>query len=102
MTQFQNFSAKNVRSQSSYSSPVLSELSPETTEALARLLDTLSPNQDRRLAEDLLRAAAVMIADHPATLDLKIAANAVLEMRDAYNMFAPYREHRKVTIFGSA
>ncbi len=43
-----------------------------------------------------------MIADHTATLDLKIAASAVMEMRDAYDMFAPYRGRRKVTIFGSA
>ena len=43
-----------------------------------------------------------MIADDPATLDLKIAAAAVYEMRHAYAMFAPYRGRRKATIFGSA
>jgi hypothetical protein len=66
------------------------------------LLDVLGPTHDRRLAEELLTASAGMIADHPATLDLKIAASAVVEMRDAYGMFAPYRGRKKVTIFGSA
>ena len=78
------------------------ELTPEVSAAVQQLLDVLAPEHDRHLAEDLLEAAAGMIADHPATLDLKIAASAVMEMRDAYDMFAPYRGRRKVTIFGSA
>ncbi|MEO6123015.1 MAG: TIGR00730 family Rossman fold protein [Ilumatobacteraceae bacterium] len=78
------------------------ELSPEVAAAVEQLLATLAPNRDRRLAKDLLSAAAGMIADVPDTLDLKIAASAVIEMRDAYAMFAPYRDRRKVTIFGSA
>ncbi len=35
-------------------------------------------------------------------LDLKIANAALAEMRDAYLTFGPYRNVRKVTIFGSA
>ncbi|MCU1399680.1 MAG: hypothetical protein JWN62_2789 [Acidimicrobiales bacterium] len=78
------------------------DLSAEVSAAVQQLLDVLAPASDRRLAEELLRASAGMIADHPATLDLKIAASAVVEMRDAYDVFAPYRGRRKVTIFGSA
>ncbi len=77
-------------------------LSPQVATAVEQLLDVLAPTRDRRLAADLLRAAAGMIADQPAKLDLKIAASAVVEMRDAYSMFAPYRGRRKATIFGSA
>jgi len=71
-------------------------------EAVQQLLDVLSPAHDRKLAAELLTAAAGMIANDTATLDLKIAASAVAEMRDAYEVFAPYRGRRKVTIFGSA
>ena len=78
------------------------ELSPEIAAAVDQLLAVIAPTQNRRLAKDLLTAAAGMISDRPATLDLKIAASAVIEMRDAYDMFAPYRGRRKVTIFGSA
>ncbi len=35
-------------------------------------------------------------------MDLKIATAALAEMRDAYAVFAPYRDERKVSIFGSA
>ena len=78
------------------------ELSADVAEAVQHLLDVLAPAHDRKLAADLLTAAAGMVADRPATLDLKIAASAVDEMRDAYAVFAPYRGRRKVTIFGSA
>ncbi|MCU1396259.1 MAG: hypothetical protein JWM34_4687 [Ilumatobacteraceae bacterium] len=77
-------------------------LSADVAAAVQHLLDVLGPAADRRLAADLLTASAGMIADHPATLDLKIAASAVMEMRDAYDVFAPYHDRRKVTIFGSA
>jgi uncharacterized protein (TIGR00730 family) len=43
-----------------------------------------------------------LIGDEPDTLDLKIASAAVSEMRDAFAMFAPYKEVPKVSIFGSA
>ena len=58
--------------------------------------------RDQRLAEELLATAAALIADRPATLDLKIATAAMQEMREAFAMFAPYRDAPKVTVFGSA
>ncbi|HEY4331604.1 MAG TPA: TIGR00730 family Rossman fold protein [Ilumatobacteraceae bacterium] len=78
------------------------ELTPEIAGAIEHVLDALAPAHDRRFARDLLHAAAGMIADRPTTLDLKIASSALAEMREAYDMFAPFRERRKVTIFGSA
>ena len=35
-------------------------------------------------------------------LDLKLARAALGEMAEAFQMFAPYRDVRKVTVFGSA
>ncbi|HRE03849.1 MAG TPA: Rossman fold protein, TIGR00730 family, partial [Ilumatobacteraceae bacterium] len=80
----------------------MTELTPEVQAAVEQLLAVLAPQRDKRLATELISAAAGMIADRPATLDLKIATSAVMEMREAYEMFAPYRDRRKVTIFGSA
>lgn len=54
------------------------------------------------LARTLVVEALGLIADDPATLDLKIATAALAEMRDAFAMFAPHRSRPKVTIFGSA
>jgi uncharacterized protein (TIGR00730 family) len=66
------------------------------------LLTELGITRDLRLAEELLAEAIGMVADRPHRLDLKIAAAAVTEMRDAFRVFEPYRDVPKVTIFGSA
>jgi hypothetical protein len=69
---------------------------------LAELADHLGVQRDRRLVDELLANAAGLALDAPDTLDLKIATAALREMRDAFRMFAPYRDARKVSIFGSA
>ena len=66
------------------------------------LVDELGVTTDKRLAEELVAETLGLLLDHPSTLDVKIAAAAISEMRDAYVMFAPYRDIDKVTIFGSA
>jgi uncharacterized protein (TIGR00730 family) len=43
-----------------------------------------------------------VFADRASRLDLKIAAAALQEMREAFQLFAPYHDVPKVTIFGSA
>lgn len=66
------------------------------------MTDSSASRQRQRLGEDLHAAVAALIADQPAMLDLKIATAALEEMREAFAMFAPYREIPKVTVFGSA
>ncbi len=65
-------------------------------------LADLAPTVDRRFAEQLLGSAIGLIGDDPDPLDLKIAAAAMTEMREAFAVFAPYRDVPKVTVFGSA
>jgi uncharacterized protein (TIGR00730 family) len=70
---------------------------------VAELLDEVGPvDVDRRVAHTLLVESLGLLADEPSSLDLKIATAALAEMRDAFAMFQPYRQQRKVTIFGSA
>ena len=57
---------------------------------------------DRRMFERLLSSAGSMFAGSASSLDVKIASSALEEMTRAFEMFAPYRDTRKVTIFGSA
>jgi uncharacterized protein (TIGR00730 family) len=73
-----------------------------TTPAIAELLDSLDLGRNRRLAEHLLESAISLLNDKPNILDLKIASAALEEMREAFKMFAPFRDIPKVTIFGSA
>lgn len=71
-------------------------------ELFAELLATVPPGANRRHSQQLLRAAVDLVAQRPATLDLKIAAAALEEMGDAFAMFAGSVGVPKVTIFGSA
>lgn len=69
---------------------------------VAGVLQELDVSQDERISERFVTEALGLLADRPDTLDLKIASAAITEMRDAFDMFAPYRDVPKVTIFGSA
>ena len=66
------------------------------------IVSELGVSENVRLSEELVSEALGLIADQPDTLDLKIATAALAEIRDAYAMFEPYKQRRKVSIFGSA
>ena len=71
-------------------------------ERVTNLLRELGVSKDFRIAEAFVSEVIGLIGDEPSTLDLKIASASVTEMRDAFDMFEPYRDVPKVTIFGSA
>ena len=76
---------------------------PESAADQARsIVSELGVSENVRLSEELVSEALGLITDQPDTLDLKIATAALAEMRDAYAVFAPYKDRRKVSIFGSA
>jgi len=76
---------------------------PVDIEELAReLAHRFPPVGDGRTAREVLESALGLLADAPDPLDLKIAAAAMTEMREAFSVFHPYEEVPKVTVFGSA
>ena len=76
---------------------------PDDVEALARqLVARLDPPGDPRIARELIESALGLLTDGPDPLDLKIAAAAMTEMREAFAVFAPYEQIPKATVFGSA
>jgi uncharacterized protein (TIGR00730 family) len=76
---------------------------PDAVDPRARsIVEQLGVSENVRLAETLITEAIGLIEDTPDTLDLKIAAAALTEMRSAYRMFAPFKAESKVSIFGSA
>jgi uncharacterized protein (TIGR00730 family) len=74
------------------------------TQQLVDLAVPSGPNLRRRrqLLQQLIAAATDLAGTADDPLDLKIASTAVQEMGAAYRTFAPHRDTRKVTIFGSA
>ncbi|HSM66443.1 MAG TPA: TIGR00730 family Rossman fold protein [Ilumatobacteraceae bacterium] len=79
-----------------------SDVSDDTAARSRSIVSELGVSENVRLAEELVSETLGLIADQPDTLDLKIATAALAEMRDAYAMFAPYKDRAKVSIFGSA
>ena len=79
---------------------------PESDTVLQRIEKLLNisdrPRTDIRLIHRLLKTVADLTDGNATTLDIKIASSALDEMVKAYDMFAPYRDVPKVSIFGSA
>ena len=78
------------------------DLTAEQIAVLDQIVTEVARARDRKIGHDLVVNAAGLLADRARTLDLKIAAAAVSEMREAFAMFAPYLDVPKVSIFGSA
>lgn len=66
------------------------------------LLDEIDPPADRDLLRQILAEGVRLALIDAERLDLKIVSAAVREMRQAFVAFAPVRERRKITVFGSA
>jgi uncharacterized protein (TIGR00730 family) len=60
------------------------------------------PPQARSLVQQMLTTVLKLHEDGAPTGDLKITNAALKELRYSFKVFAPYRDVRKVTIFGSA
>lgn len=69
---------------------------------LVELLDAAGAGDDRDQLFEILASAVRLAGDGADRLDLKITNAALKEMRQAFRVFAPWREVPKVTIFGSA
>jgi hypothetical protein len=66
------------------------------------ILDELHITSNRDQIHEMLAGVVRLAQGHPERLDLKIANAALREMREGFEVFAPYRQVRKVTMFGSA
>ena len=73
---------------------------------LERLESVLSSSTrskaDLRFLLKILSTTADLVEGNSSSLDVKIASSAITEMARAFEMFAPYRDAKKVSIFGSA
>ena len=71
--------------------------------AVADLVERSGGDEENRdLVFELVTSALRLARDHADRGDLKMANAALKEMRYAFHVFDPYREERKVAIFGSA
>ncbi|MGH9106855.1 MAG: LOG family protein [Acidimicrobiales bacterium] len=66
------------------------------------LLDELGVTANRDQFQEIMVTLVHLARGHPDRLDLKIANAALREMQEGFEVFAPYRLVRKITMFGSA
>ena len=69
---------------------------------IAGLLAGMSDEFDRRLLSEMMVSAYRLGQDRASTGDLKIINAAMKELRYAFKVLRPYRNIRKVAMFGSA
>jgi uncharacterized protein (TIGR00730 family) len=69
---------------------------------LAALLDAIGVTANRDQLVEILQTVARLAAEGTDRLDLKIVNAALKEMAEGFEVFAPYRHVRKLTMFGSA
>ncbi len=75
---------------------------PEIDAQLDRLVELAGVGVNRDQVLDLLTTVVGLATDGTDRLDLKIANAALREMRQGFQLFSPYREQYKITMFGSA
>ncbi len=74
----------------------------ETSALVEDLLQQLDVHQNRDLIRRLVLSALRLAGNDTSRLDLKIVGTALSEMGEAFQMFAPYHDVPKLTLFGSA
>lgn len=78
--------------------PSIQDLEKKVAELIA--MQGEHPGQD--LISDIMMTALRMVRDGSTRGDMKILAASLRELRYAFNIFRPYQDRRKVTVFGSA
>lgn len=78
------------------------DLTPELTAEIDRLIEEAGITHNRALIRRILTSGIQLGTDATDRLDLKITSAALIEMRNAFRLFAPYHDVRMATIFGSA
>jgi hypothetical protein len=77
-------------------------IAPEFAARVHKLVADWGVEKSPELIEELIITALKMGRDKMGTGDLKLMNRSLKEMRYAAKVFAPYRDVRKVVIFGSA
>ncbi len=75
---------------------------PDLDELIGAAVDGLGDHPDRNLVFEMMASAARLGLEGAHRGELKLVNAALKELRYSFHVFAPYRDIRKVSIFGSA
>lgn len=74
----------------------------ELTSQIRKLITAAGNGHNADLVADIIETALRLLRDVEHRGDVRVIQTAIRELRQAFKVFAPYAERRKVTIFGSA
>lgn len=75
---------------------------PELDRLISDLIDKAGGSPEKDLLQDMVTTVIRLLDEQVGRGDLKIVNTALKELRYAFKVFSPYRETRKVAMFGSA
>jgi hypothetical protein len=75
---------------------------PAMAEKIQSLLNDAGVTKDRELVAEMMQAVLKLGRDEPGRGEMKLMARSFKELRYAFKIFKPYRQRRKVSVFGSA
>ena len=78
------------------------DIPPTISDKISSLLTEAGIVRDRDIAADMLQAVLKLARDEPGRGDMKLMNRSYKELRYALKIFKPYRQRRKVSVFGSA
>jgi uncharacterized protein (TIGR00730 family) len=88
-----------------HGNPIPGALAPgngEVGELIHRLVEEAGGSPHAEFLQEMIQTALRLAGDHAERGDIKILNVALRELVQAFQLFAPYRGIRKVTMFGSA
>ncbi len=77
-------------------------LTKQDQDLIEQLIQQHGAGENADLAQEIVETALRLLDDNADRLDVKVITSALKELRYASKIFAPYRNQRKVTVFGSA
>jgi uncharacterized protein (TIGR00730 family) len=89
---------RNQRKESCHPMP----LTKQDQALIEQLIQSHGGGENADLAADIIETALRLVDDQADRLDVKVITSALKELRYASKVFSPYRDKRKVTVFGSA
>ncbi len=96
----QDFTAGGIHALPNHPTPTVGDAGFD--ERIRQLVADFGCNKSCELIEEMISTALKMGRDQVSVADLKLFNRSLKELRQAARVFAPYRDRRKVVVFGSA
>lgn len=75
---------------------------PRHSELITAMLGAFGDRENKDLTTEMIQSCINLLRDDADRGDLKVLNKALKELRYAFKVFAPYRQYKKVSVFGSA